>query len=244
MVPWDVIHRQTFLLEDNCWLTCNGGFCCSNNHPDFQFRLIPTHGTTILYMEDEYDWLLRHGKVFAPDTPEGIANTVSLDFGGPRPLTVVQMPCRLLGKCQGVIDKPLLCRLYPMFPILDVEGNLQNIVHSSIFELTMALKRIKTPCTVVDKRQHYLKKWQNSPSHLQVLKHPYILFYLQAAGHFTDVYRQRFEANAELRGLSGKEFWQAWELEWLLGNLIDADELAGRVLTSYQNLVVRYGNFF
>jgi hypothetical protein len=243
-VPWEKIHRQTFLAEDRCWTTCNGGFCCSNNHPDFQFQLIPTEGTTILYMEEEHRWLAQNGRVFDPATPEGTPRYVSIDFGGPRPLSILQMPCRLLGKCTGVIDKPLLCKLYPMLPVLDVDGGLETIQPASIFELTMHVLGMKTPCTVVDKVQHYWHKWKNAPEHLEALNHPYIIFHLQAAKHFADIYAEKLQQSEALRGLRGKLFWRMWEIEYLLGGLIDAELLAGMIRSTYEALVERHGLFF
>ncbi len=243
-VPWERMRREQFLLENECWLTCNGGFCCSNGHPDFQFQLIPTNGTTILYMEDEYDWLAREGKVPDPGTPGGLTNLVSIDFGGPRPLSLVQMPCRLLGKCQGKIDKPLLCKLYPMLPVLGVDGSLEDIAPSSIFELTMQVRGMRTACTVVDKKRQYWDRWKNAPEHLESLRHPVIILYLQAAKHFAEIYSEKLRASDALDGLNGKQFWRMWELEYLMGGLMDADLLASRVRQTHDELVERYGDFF
>jgi hypothetical protein len=242
-VAWGSIHSQSFVVEDRCWTTCNGGFCCSNNHPDFQFQLIPTHGTTIIYLEDEYEWLSRHGTVPGPENLGAVPNTLSFDFGGPRPLSVIQIPCHLLGLCQGVIDKPLLCKVYPMLPILGIEGTLEDICPASIFELTMSLIGTQSPCTVLFKRKHYFDLWKNSPEWLDSLRHPYLILYLKAAQHFADVYRMKFESNTKLRGLTGKDFWKRWELQYLSGQLVDPDLLAERIRGTYDQLVERYGEF-
>lgn len=242
-VPWAEIHGQRFLHEDQCWTTCNGGFCCSNNHPDFQFQLIPTNGTTIIYLEEEYAWMSRHGTVPTQDSFGTVANTLSFDFGGPQPLSLIQLPCRLLGKCQGVIDKPLLCKIYPMFPVLGIDGQLEDICASSIFELTMALKKFPTPCTVVDKRKIYLDRWRARPDILESLRHPYLILYFQAAKHFAGIYAEKLLASDKLRDLTGKEFWKTWELEYLLGELFDATQFATKVRDTYEQLVAHYGSF-
>jgi len=242
-IAWERIHSQSFLFEDRCWTTCNGGFCCSNNHPDFQFQLIPTRGTTIIYLEEEYEWLSRHGTVPGPHTTGAVPNTLSFDFGGPRPLSIIHIPCHLLGLCQGVIDKPLLCKIYPMLPILGIDGELDDIYPASIFELTMGLIGAPTPCTIAAKRKHYFDSWKNAPERLEALRHPYLIFHLQAARHYSDIYRVQLEANAKLRGLTGKDFWKRWELQYLSGQLIDTDLLAERIRGSYDALVGRYGEF-
>src|SRR5262245_6729515 len=107
---WQEIAKSDFVLEDSCWKTCNGGFCCSNGHPDFKFRLLPTQGTTIIYMGPEYDWVKIHGRV--PKTQSGTeaAQLLQFDFGGPAPLRIYHVTCRLLGLCAGKVDKPLLCK--------------------------------------------------------------------------------------------------------------------------------------
>src|ERR1700682_507219 len=190
-IPWEAIHRHDFIYEDQCWTTCNGGFCCSNNHPDLAFQLITTHGTTIIYLEDEYQWLTRHGTAPGPQNIGSMPNSLIFDFGGPRPISLVQLPCRLLGLCKGVIDKPLLCKLYPMLPVLAIDGSLESVCPASIFDLTMAIKGIQTPCTVVAKKAKYMSRWRAAGSPLESLRHPHLILYLQAASHFADIYTQK-----------------------------------------------------
>jgi len=242
-VPWEAIHAQDFIYEDQCWTSCNGGFCCSNNHPDFAFQLIPTNGTTIIYLEDEYEWLSRHGTVPGPHNMGSVPNSLTFEFGAPRPLSLLQLPCHLLGLCKGVIDKPLLCKLYPMLPILAADGTLEDVSPASIFDLTMAIKGIQTPCTIVAKRAVYLARWRSAVSPLKALRHPYLILYLRAAKHFADIYTEKLRGSAKLQDLSGKDFWKIWELQYLSGQLIDTDELARRVRTTYDELVARYGAF-
>ena len=243
-VCWATIHRQPFVVEDRCWTFCNGGFCCSNHHPQFQFQLIPTRGTTIIYLDAEYEWLARHGAVPGPGRGDAVPNVLSFDFGGPRPLAIVQMPCRLLGKCQGAIDKPLLCRLYPMLPVLDVDGHLEAVYPASIFDLTMEVRGLVSPCTVLDKREIYRARWQASDTWLDCLRHPYLIFHLQAAKHFAEVYSERLRSSQVLHGLSDQLFWKKWEMQYLAGELVDSELLARKIRATYQDLVDRYGEFF
>ena len=89
-VDWSAVHQEDFLYEDQCWTTCNGGFCCSNNHPDMAFQLIPTNGTTLLYMESEYAHLKENGLVFENNEGGVQPHDLSFDFGGPRPIVLKQ----------------------------------------------------------------------------------------------------------------------------------------------------------
>jgi hypothetical protein len=242
-IAWERLHRETFLLEDRCWTTCGGGFCCSNNHPDFAFQLIPTQGTTLLYLGAEYAWLHKHGKVHHHLDPKQVPQTFSFDFGGPVPLEIVQTPCRLLGMCNGVVDKPLLCKVYPFLPVLDTEGRLEDLVPASIFEQTFLARGEPTPCTVWSKREQYLERWRKRQDALDALRYPLIVFYLQAAKIFSEIYLEKLKADQKLAPLSGRAFWQHWELRYLRGMLGDGPEMRRRLLDVYQKLERTYGPF-
>lgn len=243
VVDWQDAHAGQYIFEDQCWTTCNGGFCCSNNHPDFQFQLIPTHGTTLLYMWSEYQWLDRTGKVPEKHHHGQPPQELSLDFGGPEPLRIVQTPCRLLGQCEGVIDKPLLCKLYPVLPVLDDEGELEDVIVGSIFDATFDAMGWSTPCTVFGKRATYLKHWQANRALLDGLRHPYIIFHLQAAALFLRNYTAKLIVHKPLKDRTGADFWKNWELQYLSGRLVDGETLRRDIAICYARLAARYGAF-
>ena len=93
-------------MKNACWTTCNGGFCCSNNHPDFDFDFMTTNGTDIIYLPREYKWQHEKKKTFLnqmhirPSVFEFKLETFSVGF--------IYNRCTLLGLCKGVIDKPML----------------------------------------------------------------------------------------------------------------------------------------
>jgi hypothetical protein len=256
-VDWSAVHQEDFLYEDQCWTTCNGGFCCSNNHPDMAFQLIPTNGTTLLYMESEYAHLRENGLVFE-NTEGGVQpHDLSFDFGGPRPIVLKQTPCHLLGKCDGIVDKPLLCKLYPFLPVFDIEGELVDTVPASIFELTfeylahrssikrspLALIESPSPCTVNKKKDSYFQEWSKSPELLDSLRHPYINFHLKAASLFSINYLTALYQNELLGQLEGRDFWTRWELQYLGGKLVDTVDLKQKIFDSYIMFEQKYGKF-
>jgi hypothetical protein len=205
--------------------------------------LIPTHGTTIIYLESEYDWLSRHGTIPGPHNIGSMPNSLRFDFGGPQPISLVQMPCHLLGLCKGVIDKPLLCKLYPMLPVLRTDGSLEDLCPASIFDLTMAIKGIQTPCTIVAKKAMYMSRWRAAGTPLESLRHPYLILYLRAASHFANIYAQKLRADRRLMSLAGRDFWRRWELQYLSGQLIDLQLLSESIRRTYDQLVGHYGEF-
>lgn len=238
-VNWETLSRQNFVFENECWLTCGGGHCCSTDHPDFKFDFLPTKGTTLLYMEAEYEWQKVNGLILHDPV-----HTVSLNFGGKNPLKVLNTPCHLLGQCEGIVSKPLLCKLYPFLPILSLSGELEDIIPASIFDFNFSLiNGQETPCTVWGKRGYYMEMWRKNTEILELLNTPYIIFYLRAAYHFANSYRTKFKNFSNKTGLSGVEFWKKWEFRYLSGALIDKVTLTENIHKDYKALIHIYGDF-
>ncbi|MBF0611035.1 MAG: hypothetical protein G8345_13420 [Magnetococcales bacterium] len=241
-VDWDAIHRHQFISVDKCWETCGGGYCCASNHADFQFRLLPVPGVVLLYPEEEYNHLVATGRAWQTLPGNKPVQRLHLDVGGPRPLTLVHMPCRLQGKCAGVIEPPLQCKLYPFLPVLDVDGNILDVYPFSIFELTFATCQWPMPCTLWHQREQVLQTWRNNPELIAPLKHPLILLYLQVARIIAEMYSQKLK-ESPLMSKSGSAFWKEWEILYLSGAFLDGTVLRQKAGQAYHNLVSRWGNF-
>ncbi len=238
-VNWEQIHKETFFTSDKCWTKCNGGYCCSNNHPDFVvLRFIPMHGTTLLYMEDEYNYLLKKAKV-----PSDQPRSLSLDFGAEKPLRVIYTPCHHKGECKDIIEPPLLCKLYPIIPVISIDGHMEELYPASIFDLTFKSRNEQIPCAIKNECADF---FNSEPHLLQLLKHPYIILYSRAAKAFADVYMRRLKDDKNLMTLSKKDFWQMWENKYLSRQIMDKnamDDLKQNVAETYENLKKQYKGF-
>lgn len=238
-VPWEFIHSQKFFTIDKCWTKCGGGFCCSNNYSYFStLRFIPTQGTTILYMEDEYNYLFQKGKAHP-----GQRRILSLDFGAEKPLRVIYVTCQYMGHCKDIIEPPLLCKLYPLIPIISIDGDIEALYEASIFELTFKIRGKNSPCAIKKECAHFYNQWNSESPLLQLLRHPYIILYLKAAKSFADIYTQKLKMNTRLMNLKEEDFWQEWEFYYLSGQLIDIDLLKQEVAEVYRELKQKYVDF-
>lgn len=239
---WARIRETEFLYEDQCWLTCGGGYCCGAMKPaEFDFRILPTGGAAISYIDDEYDWMEAHG---AGPLEEMRRRTFTFDFGGPRPLKMVVVDCTLKGMCNDCMIKPMMCRIYPFVPIFDIEGELTDLYPSSVYDLTFLRRDESTPCTVWHrKRDQYLERYRAS-SDVDVLRNPKLMFYFAAYKCFADFYLDTLEANAALAPLKGSEFWARWELLYLGRKLFDTPAIKAGIHALYERYRERYGDFF
>jgi hypothetical protein len=243
-VDWAVIHNRPLISVPDCWKLCGGGFCCSNNHPDFQFRLMPRGGagTVVIYLQDEYRWLRANGHAICGEEDGAEITAFEFGFGGPWPLVLRHARCSYLGRCNGVITKPLLCRAYPFIPVFGVDGGLEDVLPASIIDATFQMKEGRRPCPIDDRRRIEAAV-QNDRALGAALRHPYIILHTQAAAAFMASYRDRLQAWEAFQNLSGPAFWQAWELAYLAGRLVDRKAVAARVLAVYKALAAHYGDF-
>jgi hypothetical protein len=243
-VNWQTIHSQPLIAVPDCWKLCGGGFCCSNSHPDFQFRLLPKGGagTVVIYLEDEYAWMRANGHVVCGEERGGEVPPMTFDFGGPVPLVVRHSRCAYLGRCDGVVTKPLLCRSYPFIPVFDADGALADVLPASIIDLTFQLKEKRRLCPLED-RKRIEDALAANPALSAALRHPYIIFHTQAAQAFTASYTERLQAWDGFDSLSGPAFWQGWEMGYLRRQFVDRDVVAARLRQAYAELTARHGAF-
>jgi hypothetical protein len=243
-VDWQTIHSRPLIAVPDCWKLCGGGFCCSNSHPDFQFRLMPRGGagTVIIYLEDEYDWMRANGHIVCGEESGAAVPAFEFDFGGPRPLVLRHARCGYLGHCAGVITKPLLCRAYPFMPVFGVDGELEDVLPASIIDATFQMKEGRRPCPI-DDRKRIEAALENDAELSAALRHPYIVFHTQAAAAFMASYRERLLAWDGFERLSGLAFWQAWEMAYLARRFVDREVVATHLREVYGVLAARHGEF-
>jgi hypothetical protein len=243
-VDWRTIHSRPLIAVPDCWKLCGGGFCCSSTHPDLLFRLIPRSGTgtVVIYLEDEYAWLRANGHIVCGEEEGAAIPAFEFDFGGPSPLILRHARCGYLGRCTGLITKPLLCRAYPFIPVFGLDGDLDDVLPASIVDATLEMKEGRRPCPI-DDRKRLETALEKDAALSGALRHPYIILHTQAAAAFMASYRERLLGWEGFHNLSGPEFWQAWEMAYLGRRLVDRDTVAARVLNVYHALAARHGEF-
>ena len=190
-------------------------------------------------MPEEYNYFQKIGAV-PNSNPQSISLPINKNFN----LELIHVPCTLMGLCEGVLSKPLLCRLYPFLPLLNKDYELEGLSRATIYDLTFDAIQSPSPCTVQSKEKLYLEKWRNSTDCLLPLHHPYIVLYLQAAKYFSQNYLKKLQQSEKLRGKTGKDFWRAWEFEYLSGELLDVEALTDSISSVFNQLQDKYGVFY
>lgn len=223
------LYNQLLVDEPQCWKTCGGGFCCSNGHPDFEFSFITQKGTEIIYLPREYAWAERELKTFHNQRKRA-PKVFELDLGSVS-IGLVYTRCELLGLCDGVVDKPMLCQFYPFLPVYSFDGELENVVAASVFDVTFDAIGETSPCTVKTKTKYHSYFAQDK------IKHrfdTYTKFYLRCASTLVRLMTEGVRKNPALKNLHGKEFWNRWELQHLAGRLFDKEALIEQAKNDYE----------
>lgn len=113
-----------FPSVDQCWTQC-GGYCCGNFHGiggqnEVVIPLFP--GEDALHASTPLRGRVRYS-----------SRSFTLPDGHKTSVTFLHCSCG--GACQPHSHRPLICRLYPYFPVCDVQGLLTGIDACSLADI-------------------------------------------------------------------------------------------------------------
>ncbi|EGB13411.1 hypothetical protein DND132_0193 [Pseudodesulfovibrio mercurii] len=230
---WAELHAQSFVATPQCWLSCRGGSCCNMNLvDDIAFNMLPTSGTTLIFMGDEYDYF--KSRIEDMDLP---AKEMRMDFGEDEDLRIVTAHCGLNGSCSESFPKPLLCKMYPFVPIVGLDGSLEGILSGSIYDWTYEAKGWTSFCPSMENNAFFLDQWTRLLNEIDILSHPYIIFHSQAIKVLYTDYVEHLRADKRLMELEGGRFWKSWELAYLTGKLFSMDSVKAKIKAVYRKIV-------
>lgn len=240
-VDWEQISSTHFVFEEGCWNSACQSLCCRASVPGANFRIIKERGVYLLYLSGEYEYHQKEKTLPLASGEESKFRTWKLDFGRSTCLEVVLASCWFEGRCVEPAKKPLVCKLYPFLPILDLDGNLEELYLLNLFDLTIEARGFEKRCNILELRAKYFDLWRNNTKALTTLQHPFFIFHFRAAKIFLENYLDELSKNEKLRGKQGKEFWDCWEIEYLTGRLLNQDAIRPKVANLYDLVIQKYG---
>ncbi|QAZ69659.1 hypothetical protein [Solidesulfovibrio carbinolicus] len=140
-VNWAAIAEARHVAVKDCWTTCDG-YCCKNflagelSLPDADKVIVP-------YLPGEFAYQQTLGGL--PESVRAVRQTYVLPDG--RPWNVDFLHCTAKGRCDGLFYKPLVCRIYPYFPLVDLDGSIRGFEYCSLMDLFHAGPDAH-PCTL------------------------------------------------------------------------------------------------
>jgi hypothetical protein len=115
---WDQIYDEDGIYQEKCWADCNS-YCCNSIKG---FKFLDNH-QTIPFFPGEYEYLEKQG--FLQSGFKETHNCTDLIINGEKH-EVHTVKCILKGICSNHKYRPVICRLYPLFPRVDYYGKIEE----------------------------------------------------------------------------------------------------------------------
>ena len=236
---WEQIHSIELRFGD-CWKNCDS-YCCKSNHETQEFALFKQDSAGMIFMQQEYEFLERYNRLQTGFVESSRKH--SFQFDDNKYLNFVTAVCGLGGLCSLPSYRPMICKLYPYLPIPSIESNtIEKFITGSALDQYWDDMNVEHPCWLHRTKEQEVK---NSISDAgSKFQHPYIVFYLSAAGIFLDSIRMNLKKQyPELLSGDPRQFFKQWEVLYLTGQLIDKEDYRAELRRLYAQVVDQYGEF-
>ena len=223
--------KNNILYIQDCWKKCGNSYCCTNNHEDFNFSFIKKNSTEIIYTPREYLKFESTKKTFNNQFSKK-PKIVKIDIGDFY-IGVIYTRCDLKGLCSNIIDKPLLCDLYPYLPHYDDNLLVKSYGKASVFDKVFETINTRTPCAI-----------DNIPQKDDIYNSfdSYIKFYIQVANIYLENMSSEILKSPLIKH-TGKNFWEKWELHYLTGKLFNKEKFISKIKSEYLKFKNKDKNF-
>lgn len=241
-IDWAEIYATNFVDVPRCWdrYQC-GSYCCRTSHDDFAFRFIRRNMVWLPLMPEEYRYLSSVGKL--QDYDKGAIVRYATEFLPGKVAAVYMMRCKQGGMCLHCEFRPLICRVYPYFPVPTPDGCLETMDFSSIYDVARAMKDGHVACPIRAADDPVVRGCAEKAAKA-LFGHPHIVFYLRAAKAMMDVMRTEMaEKHSRILSLPVREFWAEWEMLFMTQRLFPREILMERFAAEYGAVSARFGEF-
>lgn len=172
-IDWAKIYKNEFLFFEKCYTEC-GSYCCKNEL-NGEYALLKRKSVVLPMLEGEYAYYKSQGGISKLQASKVKKEVFSLKD---KALTLYYLTCDCFGECNPHCLRPLLCRMYPYFPSVDLEGRILGFLPISLLDVffsdTSAHK-----CTLVRDKNAEVQA-QLSKSLKPLLEIPLFIFIFKA----------------------------------------------------------------
>lgn len=192
-IDWDSLYRREYVSVPDCWKEC-GGYCC-NNFLAGELSLPESDKVVVPFLPGEYAHHVAAGGFPQP----GMTVTQHYVLPDGQPWDVHFLRCSAKGKCNANFVKPLVCRIYPYFPVVDLDGGIVDFEYCSLIDLFHPEVSVH-PCYIVREEGHAVQERLRVVL-AEALVYPEIVFAFAMFKRITDALRRAlpgtFDAKAE-----------------------------------------------
>lgn len=183
---FDTLKNKEYVFFKECYKTCNG-YCCNNFHAD-SFKMIDSHNVILPMIEAEFLSMQKNGGM--DNVKDFYHKTFWLKCGVG--LKLYFLKCGVKGLCSPHCNRPLVCKIYPYFPLVDEKGEFLGVREVAMLDLFYKDDK-NHPCTLVNTHKNELLK-QFKSSTKELLKEPVMIFVFMAL-ELLDKYLMKYFKN-------------------------------------------------
>jgi hypothetical protein len=237
-VDWKTIYSLNGIFEAGCWESGCAAHCCNYERVGRNFKIIKRINEVPLF-PGEYLYLKQNGKL----QPGSMIKTIHFSLKNGVRIPVVLNWCPHNGRCPEHDYRPVMCRMYPYFPLVDLTGRVKALERSIPYDLFWERLGETLPCAIRSLSLDSIN------SFLQIVVYlcmdPHNIFYLMAA----HIYKQQIEKGIRKSGLlksphSPDGFFANWEKLLLTNRLFDPDSTLNELTDLWVRLRKKYPDRF
>lgn len=150
---WSIIYKTEFVNAPECWKTC-GGYCCKNFYGE-HFNILDKQGVSLPLTESEFAYYQSIGGIDNITQPPK-KRTFKLSNG--KEFSIYLLSCHCGGLCDPHGHRPLICRIYPYFPLVNASGEIEGFDYAALMDLFYRDPDNNHKCTLVREQSIRIKK--------------------------------------------------------------------------------------
>ncbi len=234
---YEEIYRTDLVYVRDCWKLCGDAHCCNFSRYKKRFRMIArTPFQELPLLPGEYEFMRSKGW----DKQFGEFEHKVIEFPLDDLVLRVESIVSVREGCAcDHATRPTICRLYPLLPVFDSQGQLSGTEPIGIYEELEIIGGVAPACQLTTLPFDQLQPFLAMTSALS--RSPMLRFYLEAYRRTKRHVALRLDARAKA---SSGDIWQVFEGAFLRRALTDGQALREELNALAREFADRYGKRF
>ena len=236
-VDWKEVYSKDMIYAPNCWKTCEG-YCCKNFYGKYQ-SVLDNKGVALPMLESEYAHYKAIGGIENIPKPAQ-KRTFTLENG--KSFNIYVLSCTAGGLCNPHGHRPLICRIYPYFPVLNEHGDILDFEFAALMDLFYSNPKKFHKCTLVRERDEQVKA--DLRKNIQpLLQDPEVIFVFMCLKALVDRLKDKMDGHIDgLDDAQMKKFINKYEWMVLSGKPWRDSAFSQQISQIYERVKKAHGN--
>jgi len=238
LTDWAKVYSYNGIYEEDCWKSGCSSHCCNYDIVGKNFKILKKVNEVPLF-PGEYHYLKNNNKFQEGSTIKILSFTLNNNVRIP----VVLNWCPLNGNCSDHGYRPVMCRFYPFFPVIDYKGKVLSLERSIPYDLFWEDIDENMPCSITSLSINSINSFLGLTANL--CRDPNNIFYLIMAGIYKKSIYEQMHENKLLNNINNAaDFFKQWEKLIISNKLFDVKKTVYKLTELWDNLNNIYNEEF